>query len=228
MKRTGLLIGLCICCLMLSSCSNWNLGKETVTRLPRCETVTPPNKGAPAVSQVYKGTLAGACVAYLSPFDQAGWWESRLNSHRLRAESVLRLGCTHCPVKERDCKSVNDCGGCNTAQLYFDFTQIQEDAEVSKAMLAVYVTDNLDNMYKAVLEGRVNVGGDFVIVAGKPEIKGNWVLFDITRFACRAIVERRNSVTLDLSLPCGTDNRTKLATVALSAQHEPTVIIEYR
>ncbi|MFH1091904.1 MAG: hypothetical protein V1742_10095 [Pseudomonadota bacterium] len=225
MKKIGLLLGLSAVCLLISTGCGWF--SEHYTQIPRCETITAP-KGLAPLAQVYKGKSPGACVAFLAPFDQAGWYASRLNSHRLRGEDMLRLGCTHCPGDQRDCASPNDCGGCNTATLYFDFSLIQEDAEVAVAYLAVFVLENRDDTSKVLVEGRPNVAGDLVQVAGKPEILGNWVLFDITPFVCRGIVERRNSASLDLSLPCGTDQRTKLATLALADQNQPTIIIEYR
>ena len=147
------------------------------------------------------------CVSYILPFDHAGWYESKMHATRIRGRSVLKLGCTHCPEGGKDCFGANDCGGCNTMTFNFDFTPMQEDAEIVAAKLAVYVVDNQENLEQGILEGRLNVGGDYAVVAGPPEFLGRWALFDITQLACRAVSERRNSVGFELSLPCGAGPR---------------------
>ena len=224
MKKTGLLIGLLVCSLVMVSCFSITPQDRP---LPVCAKAV-ALQGRSAAGAAYQPMAGDTCVAYLTPFDQAGWYESVLNSRRVRGESTVRLGCTHCPAGNRDCKSPNNCQGCGTASLYFDFTRVQEDAEIVAAYLAVYVVDNMDLMSKAIVEGRVNVGGDFQVIADRGLARGNWVLYDITPFVCRNVSERRNSASIDMSLPCGPEGRTGLATMALAEELQPAVIIELR
>ena len=227
MKKMVLIIGLLLCCFIVSSCAK----PEHLPQVPICER-TLAQVASPHVSQVYQRQVTDACLAFLHPYDQAGWFESEYNSRRLRGK-VINIGCTHCPAKDRDCTRKKNFGGCNTASFYYDLSTVQEDAEIIAAHFAVYVLASKENMAGTVLEARRNVGHEFAVVASQPEMAGNWALYDVTGFVCQSVVERRNSVTFDLSLPCGSLRRTGLATVALEPvdkklEAAPTIIIEYR
>ncbi|MEW5723237.1 MAG: hypothetical protein AB1896_09035 [Thermodesulfobacteriota bacterium] len=216
-------------CLLVAACSGRVIMHGAVSKVPVCERAGSDwNQAGSNADDVYVKISPDTCLAYLAPTDQAAWWESRLDSRRLRGGETVLLGCTHCPAGIRDCKAPNNCGGCSYLTLYFDFSKFPEKAEITAAKLALFVPDRPDLAAQAILEGRVNVGGDFQVVAEKAQVVGNWVLFDLTPFACRAVVERRNSVSLDLSLPCGQDDQAKVATVKLSGGAEPTLIVEYR
>jgi len=223
MKKMGLLIGLIVCSISWFACGT----NATYTQIPRCEKI-PATKVTTLVRQVYQPIGAGTCVAYIQAFDQAGWYESRLNSRRLRGEAVLRLGCTHCPPGNIDCGSPGYTGGCHSASFNFDFALIQEDAEIVAAYLAVYVVENADSMMHTVLKARANIGGDFTVLAGQPKLSGQWVLYDLTAYACRMVAERRNAVNLNLSLPCGPYPMAKVATAVMSEGAQATLIVEYR
>ncbi|MEW6262149.1 MAG: hypothetical protein AB1641_03640 [Thermodesulfobacteriota bacterium] len=226
MRKTGLLIGLIIFSLALAACI-FEPKPAPIREIPRCE-----NRQVFAesgeITYKYQPLAQNTCVAFLTPFDQAGWFESRLNSRRLRGETSFKLGCTHCPGGNKDCNSPSNCGGCASLSLNFDLTRLPEDAEIVTAKLAVYALDNQDNLSQAVVQGRVNVGADYAVISQNPEKSGSWTLYDVTPFACRGVVERRNSVNIDLSLPCGSQPRTTLATLALNTGQGPTLILEYR
>ena len=228
MKKTGLLILLIIIgAFLVSACF------ETIVEhrpLARCDKFQAQGEET-ALQKAYAPLAANTCVAYLAPYDQAAWWESNYNSRQVRGEDHIRIGCTHCPAGNRDCKSFNNCGGCGRATLYFDFSRIQEDAEIVSAKIAIYALTNKELLAEAIMEGRLNVGGDFAVIADSAVVSGNWLLFDITPFACRAVVERRNSVSIDISLPCGANERARIAKMVMSGPSsglEPALIVEFR
>lgn len=212
--------------LLAAACTDSNIyTKRHRWSIGRCEWVD-PSAVEPLPDSAYQRVCRDTCIGVLPPFDHSGWWESNMNSHRLRGREVLRLGCIGCGK------------GCNTIMFNFDFTNVQEDAEIMSAKLAVLVTANPENMWNAILKGRVNVGGDYTVISEGPVFNGSWALFDITPFVCRTVLERRNSAGMELSLPCwatdsdccGDGARPFVATVALSKDQmsEPRIIIEYR
>ena len=224
MKKVALPIVLLICGLLAFSCTNYTWV------IPRCEWVN-ADAVQPLPVSVYQPTQSDTCIAYLPPFDHAGWFESNLNSRRLRGQTNVRIGCSHCPAGNQDCDSNNNCGGCTTATFSFDFATVQEDAEIVSAKLAVYVLADQGSILQTILKARKNVGGDYAVVAGAPVIVDNWALYDITPFACEAVAERRNAADLELSLPCRAGARPWLATVALSGKKdisEPRIVFEFR
>ena len=224
MKKTGLLLCLLVVVALTFGCG---LGERKIPQVPRCDDYGV--KGDKLhISQVYQRTDPGACLVFWPPSDQSGWFESEYNSRRLRGEPVINLGCTHCPADNRDCGAADNCGGCITAHFSLDFSKFQEDAEIKVAYLAVYVLSNQENLKRSILEGRLNIGSDYAVVSGPPVFVGDWALYDITAFACRSVVERRNSANLELSLPCGPEARSKLATLKMAEATEPTLILEYR
>ena len=244
MNRTALILGLIITSLIIVSCAPYDqrLPLRTKQTVIRCDKY-PHTAATDVPAELYVAKESGTCLVDMGPFDQYGWWESNMNSRPLRGQTTAILGCTHCPEGTRDCDSFSNCGGCNTVMYQFDFTQIQHDAEVVDAKLAVQVVSKPELMGDSFLQGRVNVGGDYAVIADPPEMMGNWAVYDITSFVCRAVLERRNSTTLELSLPCGPDGRSRLATVAMtkgntfsqassginySSQAGPRIIIEYR
>ena len=89
------------------------------------------------------------------------------------------------PPAIRTALSPNNCGGCTTANFSFDFSTVQEDAEIVSAKLAVFVLDNQAAMSQTILKGRKNIGGDYAVVAGAPVMVGNWALYDITSLCLR-------------------------------------------
>ena len=228
MKKIGLLILLILVGAFLV-CACFDV-KAPYRPLARCDKFQAP-RDKMDLQKAYAPLASNTCVAFLSPFDQAAWWESNLNSRQVRGEDHIRIGCTHCPFGNRDCKSSNNCGGCGRATLHFDFSRIQEDAEIVSAKIAIFALTNKELLAQAIVEGRLNIGGDFAVVADSAVMSGNWLLFDITPFACRAVVERRNSVSFDISLPCGTNDRARIAKMVMSGPtsgFEPALIVEFR
>jgi hypothetical protein len=243
MKKSALLLGLAILSVAWCACSPPDqVGIRYSWVVPRYDPVDQPREPLP--NAAYARTQPDTYVAYLPPFDQAGWFESKLTSRRIRGQNLLRIGCTNCPSSpEIDCGPVNNCLGCSYVTLNFDFTSIQEDAQIVSAKLAVMSTYNAEAMKRTVLKARLNIGGDWAVVSGEPEFMGNWVLYDITAFACRAVIEKRNSTSFEISLPCGAGGQTSVATVAMNWENstdenladvrnrkmtEPRIIFEYR
>jgi hypothetical protein len=103
-----------------------------------------------------------------------------------------------------------------------------EDAEIVVARLAIHAVENVDRLKYAHVVGRVNVGGDFAVISQQPEIQGNWAFFDITNFACRTVVERRNSANIEISLPCGPEKRSAVVSAVGKKDLGPQVVFEYR
>lgn len=226
MKKLVMLIVLTLCAGLLVSCAS-EPGRYYEEGVGPCVKIS-KNWVEPSLTKIYQRMLPDACLAFIGPVDQAGWWESNLNSRRLRGQKFVRVGCTHCPDWDRDCNDMEDCGGCGTATFNFDFNYMPEDAEIVTAYLAVYALENKENLTKAILQGRLNVGGDYAVIGKPPIFVGDWALFEITRFACRAVVERRNSTGMELSLPCGPDRRSAVALVDFRDGAQPTLVIEYR
>ena len=220
MKKTAVFAILLLCLPLLISCA----GREHQLPDYRCQSPL-PSIVDPELEEVYGGRT-DVCLAFLRPFDVAGWYESKMNSRRVRGQT-LKIGCTTCPAAGRDCTFTDNAGGCYNVSLFFDFAKIQEDAQIRSAKLALYVTSNPEALNRALLQARIIVGSDFQALPGAPERLGKWALYDITDFVCGCVNERRNSVMLDISLPCGA-GRMELATLALDQRTEPAVIIEYR
>jgi hypothetical protein len=223
-KTTILTVGVILCLIGLAACA----GRQAPIELfPRCTSSGGAFGNTGSVTAVYQPTGGDNCVIYLPPFDQAGWWESRMNSRRLRGQEQVALGCSHCPGGNLDCESPNNCSGCSSVTLYFDMSRFPDDSRIAQAKLAIFA-DKPELAAQAIVEGRVNVGGDYQVISENPQILGNWVLFDVTPFACRGVYERRNSVSIDLSLPCGDAERAWVAMVGLGSGVQPTMIVEYK
>ena len=214
MKRNVVLAGIALCCLfMIIACGqqyyrayscdeNDCSASGSSVVIPRCE-IRAENL-QPLPQAVYTPSCLGNCIAILPAFDQAGWWESNLHSKRLSGRKILRLGCKP------------DGSGCNTATFNFDFTNVQEDAEIVSAKLAVFIVADPGSMSQSVLKGRMNVGSDYTVVSGPPGFAGKWALYDISDFARQAVLEWRNSVSFELGIPCGVGcTRAAMATLAM-------------
>lgn len=225
MKKSWVLMGLALSALLVCAC--FEPKPAPYRKIPPCQ-ADQSATASETLMAIYKSVDAKSCLAYLPPYDMAGWFESRMNSRRVRGEASIRVGCIHCPQGNRDCKSPNNCTGCTTASFYFDFTRIPENAEIIAAKLAVHVSNNQEILPQSILEGRLNVGEDFAVVAKAPTVNGNWALYDVTPFACRAAIERRTSVCLDLSMSCGSGPTASVATMALDPERGPRMILEYR
>jgi hypothetical protein len=113
--------------------------------------------------------------------------------------------------------------------MVFDFTRYDERIRVRKAVLAVYAFSNASYLSStAALRGRLIVGDDYQSLAASrqpPVGQAGWILFDITDLAARAIIDRRDSVSFELSLPC-TRDESSLSVVGV-LRNEPVILVEY-
>ncbi|MFH1137485.1 MAG: hypothetical protein V1816_15560 [Pseudomonadota bacterium] len=224
MKKIGLCLGLLLVVTVGLSCADRGSRPDP---MPRCTNMDIPSEDYEAV-EIYQRTQPDSCVAVLFPFDAMGWFESKNMSRQLRDETFVRLGCVNCPAGVDNRGSAEFCGGCNTVSFNFDLARIPEDVELVSAQLAVFALENKDMLTFSVLEGRFGVGSDMTVIADHPLLVGAWALYDVTKFACRGVVEKRNSVSLHLGLPCGPEPRTKIALSTLNRNWAPALIVEYR
>jgi hypothetical protein len=160
------------------------------------------------------------------------WHESIYNSHKVRGQNTVRLGCQPLVPGADDCDYSGLPGSSQTMMLHFDPSVYPEGAMVRRAVLAVYAYANTQGLYEAQLRGRLNIGDDLQslgrqreIMAGKSKTDQGWVLFDVTAFAARAINERRNSVHFEISRPC-TAGQAPVSAGLL--KNEPRLVVEFK
>lgn len=173
----------------------------------------------------------GACARAARPFDVAVWLEAPYNSHKVRGRGSIALGCKPISARADNCDACGLPGQSASAVLNFDPTVFPEDAMVRRVTLAVHSPESARKLAEAQLRGRLHIGDEQqslgepreVVTEGRGE-KG-WVFFDVTLFGARAINERRNSISFELSLPCQrpADN---VVTVSL-LNEEARLIVEY-
>ncbi|MDR2934594.1 MAG: hypothetical protein LBV70_01730 [Candidatus Adiutrix sp.] len=184
-------------------------------------------KGVP-----YQRGSREACAAAVAPFDAGAWHEAPYNSHQVRGQKTVELGCRALASEAEGGGYSGLPGHSQTLMLNFDPSVYPEKALVRRAVLAVYAFENQRGLYEADLRGRLNIGGELQSLArqreawtGRSRSDKGWVLFDVTSFAARAINERRNSVHFELSRPCLAADRTPV-TVGL-LDKEPRLLVEF-
>lgn len=182
------------------------------------------------LQRVYSPAAADSCKVAIAPFDMRAWVEAPLNSHSLRGMKTLVLGCSELTPDAENCSYGGPPGRSTTLQTNFDLAVYPDAARVQKAVLAVYVHNNMAFFAQTgQLRGRL-LTGDMLQSLGNPVVPSpttpGWVLYDITAFVARAINERRNSVALELSLPCGR-SEAELVTVGVLS-NEPKILVEFK
>jgi hypothetical protein len=178
----------------------------------------------------YRPLRADSCKEGLLPFDMGAWVEAPLNSHKAKGLRTLILGCANLTPDSADCSYGGPLGHSVTLQTNFNMSAYPDVAIVQRAVLAFHVRDNVDFFAQtAQLRGRLMTPDALESLGSQvlqPPVQPGWVIFDITAFAARAINERRNSVSFELSLPCGR-SESELVTVSV-LDEEPRLIVEYR
>jgi hypothetical protein len=182
------------------------------------------------VGGAYRPARADSCKQSLEPFDMGAWIEAPLNSHKTKGLRTIVMGCSNLTPSAEDCDYGGILGHSVTLTMNFDMAVYPENARVQKAVLAVRVRDNINFFAQtAQLRGRQLIGDTFQSLGGdvvQPATQPGWVQFDITSFAARAINERRNSVSFELSLPCGR-SESELVTVSVM-ESQPVVVVEFK
>jgi hypothetical protein len=180
----------------------------------------------------YKRSSKDTCAVAVIPFDVGIWHEAPLNSHKIRGENIVRLGCRPLTPEADDCEYTGLPGHSQTLMLNFDPSVYPEGAAVRRAVLAVYAFTNPQGLGEAQLRGRLNVGGELQSLARQRDVQAGrsrdgqgWVLFDVTAFAARAINERRNSVLFEISRPCLASDQAPVTVGAL--KKEPRLVVEF-
>jgi hypothetical protein len=144
-------------------------------------------------------------------------------------QTVL-LGCANLTPDAANCEYSGVPGHSTTVQMNFDLSRYPDVAIVQKAVLAVHVRNNIPFLIdNAQLRGRLSIGDQLQSVGANrttPATQPGWVTFDVTAIAARAVIERRNSVSFELSLPCGR-SESELTSVSVLAA-EPRLIVEFR
>jgi hypothetical protein len=182
------------------------------------------------LGSVYHAARADSCKVALEPFDMGAWIEAPLNSHKTKGLRSVVLGCANLTPSAESCDYSGLPGHSVTLTMNFDMATYPDLAVVQRAVLAVRVNDNVNYFTQAAqLRGRQMISDAFQSLGASvttPATQPGWVTFDITAFAARAINERRNSVSFELSLPCGR-SESEVASVAI-LQAQPKVIVEYK
>jgi hypothetical protein len=166
----------------------------------------------------------------MEPFDMGAWLEAPLNSHKVKGLRNVILGCANLTPSAETCDYGGLLGHSVTLTMNFDMANYPELAMVQKAVLAVRVNNNINYFTQtAQLRGRQMISDSFQSLGAEvttPATQPGWVTFDVTAFAARAINERRNSVSFELSLPCGR-SESELASVSI-LEAQPIIIVEYK
>ncbi|MGL4208353.1 MAG: hypothetical protein ACRCTY_03095, partial [Candidatus Adiutrix sp.] len=172
------------------------------------------------------------CTGTITPFDVAVWREAPYNSRKVRGLKTVALGCVPLTSETDSPTYYGLPGHSNSLMLNFDMTIFPDDLMVKKAVLAVHSPSDAQGLTQAQVRGRLNIGGEMQSVGAspvllRPESKspGGWVHFDITPFAARAINERRNSTSFEISFPC--QNPANLVEVGV-LQREAHITVEYQ
>ncbi|MDR0881805.1 MAG: hypothetical protein LBP55_04605 [Candidatus Adiutrix sp.] len=173
------------------------------------------------------------CAVAIAPFDVSVWNEAPLNSHKTRSVPTVDLGCLPLSPATDNCSTCGLPGHANTLMLNFDPSVYPEDMKFRRAVLAVYSPNNPQGLNGVVLRGRLNVGDELqslanyreTVVKTQTTATAGWVFFDVSKFVARAINERRNSISFELSVPCQTP-ATNLVTVGVS-KNEPNLVVEF-
>jgi hypothetical protein len=182
------------------------------------------------LGQVYQAAAPDTCKVAMLPFDLMAWIEAPLNSHSQRGLSNVILGCANLTPEAANCQYQGVLGHSAAVQMNFDTSRYSDRSIVQRAALAVNVGNNAAFFTQhAQLRGRLLVGDQLQSLGEDvlpPQLDHGWVLFDVTSFAARAINERRSSITLEISLPCG---RSEAELVSFSLlRNEPRLIVEFR
>ena len=180
----------------------------------------------------YNRVSKTACAVAVAPFDLGFWHEAPYNSHKIRGQKTVTLGCRPLTPNADGCDYSGLPGSSRTMMLNFDPSVYPEDAAVRRAVLAVYAFSNPRGLHEAQLRGRLNVGGELQSLARQRGVRASrtragrgWVLFDVTAFTARAINERRNSVQFEISQPCQTADQVPVTAGLL--KKEPRLVVEF-
>jgi hypothetical protein len=181
------------------------------------------------LGSIYTPAVQPSCRQYSNARDSSGWLEATINSHRLRGLSTLVLGCANLTQQTESCEYGGPEGHAATLDLVFDFTRYDEKIRVRRVVLAIYAFSNAQYLSQtAALRGRLTMGDDFQSLGSSrqpPVGEAGWIQFDITDIAARAIIDRRDYVSFELSLPC-TRDESSLSVVGV-LRNEPVILVEY-
>jgi hypothetical protein len=182
------------------------------------------------LNDVYRQARPDSCKQAIEPFDMGAWIEAPLNSHKAKGLSTVVLGCANLTPTAESCDYGGLLGHSVTLTLNFDLTTYPDVASVQKAVLAFQIHNNAGFFAQtSQLRGRLHTADAFQSLGSNvvtPNSLPGWITYDITAFAARAINERRNSVSFEISLPCGR-SESELTTVSVLAA-QPKLIVEYR
>ena len=206
--------------LALAGCGVWVPPKYQSPQISSCAQPGSSLQGVP-----FTRSSRGTCAVALAPFDVGAWHEAAFNSHKVRGEKKIKLGCRPLTPAAADCEYTGLQGHSRTLMLNFDPSVYPEKAAVQRAVLAVYAFTNPQGLKEAQVRGRLSVGGELESLASQREVKTGWVLFDVTAFAARAINERRNSVLFEISQPCQADDQAPVTVGLLNK--EPRLVVEF-
>jgi len=209
-----------ILALALAGCGATVPPKYQSRKIASCDT---PNICSPDVP--YTRVSQNTCAVAVAPFDLGFWHEAPYNSHKVRGQDTVTLGCQPLIPNADDCNYSGLPGSSRTMVINFDPSVYPENAAVRRAVLAVYAFSNPRGLYEAQLRGRLNAGGELQSLARQREVRKGWVLFDVTAFTARAINERRNSVQFEISQPCQAADQAPVKAGLL--KNEPRLVVEF-
>lgn len=211
---------------LLSACGPPRIYRQNT--FPVCEGRTRASHGP--LGNLYSPMSGSSCRQVLTAEDVSGWVESPLNSHRRRGLRTIVLGCTNLTPSAESCEYGGPEGNAGTLDMVFDFTRYPDTARVQRAVLAVYAFNNASFLtQESRLRGRLVAGDTYASLGAQrqpPSGSADWIMFDITDIAARAIADRRTQVHFEISLPCGRTEQ-ELSTVGVLSR-EPVVLVEYK
>ncbi|MDR1313677.1 MAG: hypothetical protein LBQ12_08265 [Deltaproteobacteria bacterium] len=178
----------------------------------------------------FPATGARSCVQSLDPFDLAAWVEAPIVSYKERGLATMALGCANLVPDGAGCEYGGLPGHSATMQMNFNMGTYPATARVQKAALAFYVESNA-TFFRSNAQIRARLStGDQLQSVGDPRFgpvgEAGWIVVDITDFAARAVSEQRASVSFEISLPCGRDE--KEITIVRVTKTPPVLVVEYR
>ncbi|MDR2422020.1 MAG: hypothetical protein LBE01_01425 [Deltaproteobacteria bacterium] len=210
---------------LLAACGPPPIYKQSV--FPVCEGRYRSNMGP--IRALYVPNQTPSCRQYMLSKDVSAWLESPVNSYRQRGLNRLVLGCANLTPSAASCEYGGPDGHSASLDMTFDFTRFSDRIRVRRAVLAIHAETNAHFLAQAAsLRGRLVVGDDYQSlgsIRSSPTKAASWILFDITDLAARAIVDRRDSVSFELALPCSRDDLS-LSVVSV-LKREPIVLVEY-
>lgn len=230
MKNKVFLILISAAMLIVAGCAG--SAKHSNRMMPMCS--APSDTGVVRLGDVdYNKIDPMACAVALPATDVAVWNESARNSRKIRGLQTAELGCKPLLEATDNCSYYGPNGRSNTLMINFNPTVMPENITVRKVYLAVHTPDNTTGLTGVTLRGRLGIGDElqslardrFSMVSLRGDNSG-WVFYDVTFFAARAINDRRDSISFELSLPCETPT-TNLVRVGVTS-NEPHLVVEYK